>query len=304
MRTIRIATRSSELALWQARHVASLFSGAASRVEVVLVPVESEGDQDVKTPLSALGGVGVFTRSVQQALLDGRADLAVHSAKDLPTRGVPGLVLAAVPARGPREDVLVAGGRRLADLPPGSRVGTSSPRRRAFLATRRPDLVYGELRGNVPTRLAKRDAGEHDAIVLARAGLVRLGLERRIDEVLGPDLVLPAVGQGALAVECRDDDDLARRTLASIESPADRLAVDAERAFLAALEGGCHLPAGIWSSREGDRLHLEGGVARPDGSLEIRRRVEGPAASPVDLGRRLADEILAAGGGAIVSTWR
>ncbi|MBI4617753.1 MAG: hydroxymethylbilane synthase [Planctomycetes bacterium] len=296
MRKIRIATRGSELALAQARLVAGLLSARHPNVAVELVLVESEGDRDRATPLAALGGTGVFTRKIQEAVLSGSADLAVHSAKDLPTGQTPELVLAAVPARGPREDVLVAGRRRLADLPAGSRIGTSSPRRQAFLAALRNDLVFEPVRGNVPTRIRKRAEGEYDALVLARAGLERLGLAREIDQVFGPEMILPAVGQGALAVEAREDDRQLRDILAGTESVPARREVEAERAFLATLGGGCHLPAGIWSETSGDSLVLEGGVALPDGSRVVRRRVAGAADDAPALGHRLAEELLASGG--------
>lgn len=234
---LRIATRSSPLARWQAEHVAGLIG---QPVEFVFV--ETSGDADQTSPIAAIGGKGVFVKEVQRAVLDGRADLAVHSAKDLPALEPDGLCLAAVPERGDVQDCLV--GARLEELVPGSRVATGSPRRRVQLQQLRPGLVFAELRGNIATRLAKQP--DFDAIVMASVALERLGQSPPVVEVLNPQQMIPQVGQGALAVECRSDDEPTRALLAAIESAPARACVDAERAFLAELGGDCSLPAACY----------------------------------------------------------
>ena len=264
---IRVATRGSELALWQAEHVASLLRAADDRVEVVLVPDDTQGDRRLDVPIWELGGKGVFAKEVQAAVLDGRADLAVHSAKDLPSVSVPGLVIAAVPERGDPRDALV--GSTLAELPDGAEVATGSLRRQSQLGAVRPDLRFVGLRGNMATRLAK--AADHDAIVVAATALDRLGLADRIAERLPTDLVLPQVAQAALAVECREDDSELRALLAGIEHADSRRRVDAERSFLAELGGDCSLPAAAYAtlSPEGE-LSIEGRLAAVDGSTVLR----------------------------------
>jgi hydroxymethylbilane synthase len=261
-RPLRLATRGSALAQWQARHVVELLRGADLGVEAELVVIETTGDVRTDVPLHAIGGQGVFVKEVQQAVLDGRADLAVHSAKDLPSGESPeGLVLAAVPARGDARDALV--GATLAGLAPGARVATGAVRRRAQLAALRPDLVFDDLRGNIDTRLTKVPDG--GAIVVAQAALERLGRTDRVAEVLSVEQMVPQVGQGALAVECRRDDERTRDRLAKIESPIDRGFVDLERAFLAELGGGCDLPVGA-------HAHLD-----DDGQPVFRSFLSGPA---------------------------
>lgn len=237
---LRAATRGSPLARWQADHVARLIRAAHPDVRVEVVTVETEGDRRLDVPISSFGGKGVFAKEVQAAVLEGRADFAVHSAKDLPSVTVDGLVLAAVPARGEARDALV--GRSLDELAPGATVATGSQRRRAQLAALRPDLRFVELRGNMATRLTK--VPDDGAIVVAAVALERLDLADRIREVLTIDQVVPQVGQGALAIECRADDEATRAVLAAIEDPWTRTVVDAERAFLAELGGDCDLPAG------------------------------------------------------------
>lgn len=240
MTILRIATRSSPLAVWQAEHVAGLLRAAHPDVEVALVRTDTVGDRRLDVPISEIGGKGVFATEVQALVLTGRADLAVHSAKDLPAVTGEGLALAAVPERGDARDALV--GAALADLPSGSTIATGSQRRRVQLATRRPDLVFAELRGNMATRLGKVPEG--GAIVVAAVALERLGLGERLAEVLDVDVLIPQVGQGALAVEVRADDERARRLVAAVEHADSRRRVDAERAFLAELGGDCDLPAG------------------------------------------------------------
>jgi hydroxymethylbilane synthase len=270
--TLRIATRGSRLARWQAEHVAGLLRAVHGPLDVELVIVETTGDQRRDVPLHAIGGQGVFVKEVQQAVLEGRADLAVHSAKDLPSTTAPGLVIAAVPARGDARDGLV--GARLDDLVPGATVATGSVRRRAQLLAVRPDLHVVELRGNVDTRLTKIPDG--GAIVMAVAPLERLGWADRLAEALDPVRFVPQVAQGALAVECRADDDATAAVVAAVEDAAARRGVDAERAFLAAFGGGCDLPIGAW--HDGERLH---GFVALGGSVH---RVVEPVAGAVQAG--------------------
>lgn len=263
---VRAATRGSPLARWQAEHVAALLRAVDPTVTVELVVVDTDGDRRLDVPIWELGGKGVFAKEVQAAVLDGRADIAVHSAKDLPSVTVPGLVIAAVPERGDPRDALV--GSTLADLPRGAEVATGSLRRQAQLAAVRPDLHFVGLRGNMATRLAK--AADHDAVVVAATALDRLGLAERIDERLPTDLVLPQVAQAALAIECRDDDALSA-LLTRIEHAATRRCVDAERAFLAALGGDCSLPAAAYATIADGVLSIEGRIASVDGSTVLRR---------------------------------
>ncbi|MBW3669110.1 MAG: hydroxymethylbilane synthase [Actinobacteria bacterium] len=282
---LRAATRGSALARWQAAHVASLLG-----VEVELVVVETTGDQRQDVPIWEIGGTGVFVKEVQAAVLDGRADFAVHSAKDLPSEGHPSLVIAAVPERGDPRDALV--GSSLDALPPGGVVATGSVRRRVQLAERRPDLTFAGLRGNIDTRLRK--AADYDAVVMAVAALQRLGRESAVAEVLSVDVMLPQVAQGALAVECRADDEATAAVLAGIEHAASRQAVDAERAFLAALGGGCDLPVGAYAVVGHDGvLTLRAMLGASDGHTVLRASESVPVAEGEALGRELAAHLLA-----------
>lgn len=285
---LRAATRGSELALWQTRHVARLLAAIDPAVEVETVIVTTEGDRRAEAPIAEMGGKGVFAAEVQRAVLDGRADLAVHSAKDLPSVTPDGLSLAAVPERGDPRDVLV--GSRLDAIPDRGLVGTGSPRRRAQLAHLRPDLRFSDLRGNIATRLAK-SAG-FDAIVMAAAALERLDQIERVSEVLGIDRFLPQAGQGALAIECRDDDEATAGVLGSIEHAASRKAVDSERAYLAELGGDCRLPAGAFAEVRSGGVFLHAFIASPDGSRLRRSEQAGDDAAVVGrtLARRLLDE--------------
>jgi hydroxymethylbilane synthase len=289
---IRIATRGSALARWQAEHVASLLRATGGDgAEVELVVVDTQGDQRLDVPIWEIGGKGVFAKEVQQAVLDGRADLAVHSAKDLPSAEVPGLVIAAVPERADPRDALV--GSTLADLPQGAEVATGSLRRQAQLAAVRPDLRFVGLRGNMATRLAK--AKDHDAVVVAAAALDRLGLEDEISERLPVELVLPQVAQAALAVECRADDDGLLRQLRAIEHRPSRRCVDAERAFLSELGGDCSLPAAAYATvGNDDELVMEGRLAAVDGSSVLRHVVVGTDPS---IGAQIARHLLDDQGG-------
>lgn len=307
-RVLRAATRGSPLALWQTREVARLLAGASGgEIEVVEVVTETTGDRRRDVPIHQIGGQGVFAKEVQAAVLDGRADLAVHSAKDLPPRSAPGLVLACVPPRGDPRDALV--GASLAGLGPGALVGTGSVRRRAQLAWHRPDLTFTDLRGNIDTRLGR--VGELNAVVVAMAALERLGRAGEAAQVLSAVEVVPQVAQGALAVECREADAAVLEALALIEHGASRAAVDAERAFLDTLGGACDLPVGAHAVVTGGRgagggaagggggvpeLRMEGLVASGDGRVVIRRQLAGPVADSVGVGARLAAEVLGSGG--------
>lgn len=291
MKTVRLraATRGSRLARRQTDIVAELLG---PDVEIEPVVVSTVGDRRRDVPLHEIGGQGVFAKEVQAAVLDGRADIAVHSAKDLPAAQADGLVIGAVPTRADARDALV--GASLDDLPAGGRIGTGSVRRRAQLAAIRPDLTFGELRGNIETRLAK--AGDFDAIVVALAALERLGLADRVSAALDPALLVPQVGQGALAVECRADDAATAQALAVIEHRASRLAVDAERAFLAGIGGGCELPVAAHATVDDDGIDLRAMLATFDGRRVLRASRTGD--DPVALGRALADHLLHTAGGA------
>jgi hydroxymethylbilane synthase len=303
---LRIATRKSKLALWQAEHVAASLRAAHPGIEVELVPLSTQGDRIQDRPLAAIGGKGLFIKELEVAMLEQRADIAVHSMKDVPAEIPDEFVIAAVLERADARDALIAGNgiKRLEDLPPGARVGTSSLRRQALLRAARPDLVIEMLRGNVDTRLRRLDAGDLDAILLACAGLMRLGFESRISARLDPKLCLPAVTQGIIGIECRGADARTRTLLQVLEHPRTRQALEAERAFAARLEGSCQSPIAAHAELHGQRLTLEGLVAEPDGSRVLRDRVEGSAEHGVSLGTQLAEKLLAAGAGALLERLR
>ncbi len=304
MPLIRIATRTSPLARWQARFVADRLAASAADIRVEFVPVRSGGDRDRTTALKDFGGIGAFTSAVQNELLEGRADVAVHSLKDLPTEPAEGLVLACVPKRAACSDVLILPADRpvtaagLDVLPHQGRVGTGSPRRQAQLLHARPDLVMKENRGNVETRIARLDAGDFDAIVLAEAGLQRLGLTERIRVRLNPPIMLPAVGQGALGIECRSDDSRCRTLLKHLIDEPTWQAVRAERRLLHALRAGCHAPVGVYTQYEdsGRTLSLTAVLLSPDGRRRLEATARGPAENPEAVGQAAADDLLAAGG--------
>ena len=284
MPPLRVATRGSALARRQAERVVEMLDVVAE-----YVVVSTRGDERRDVPIHAMGGTGVFVKEVEQAVLDGRADVAIHSAKDLPSATPPELVLGALPERADPRDALV--GRALDEIPTGGRIGTGSVRRRAQLASVRPDLGFGELRGNIPTRLEK--AGTFDAVVVAAAALDRLGLADRIAERVDPSVVLPQVAQGALAVECRAGDDETRALLARIDDTEVRTAVVAERAFLARLGGGCNLPCGALAETVDDgTLQLDALLGSLDGRLALRAGVAGrdPEAVGAEASRRLIEE--------------
>ncbi len=295
---LRIGTRGSPLALWQARHVAERLRPLAAPRPVELVVIETSGDVVRDLPLSQIGGDGVFTKEIQRALLMEVVDVAVHSLKDLPTTPIDGLALGAVPARGPAGDVLASRRHACFDaLPPGAVVATSSLRRRAQALHRRPDLTLAVIRGNVETRLRKLDEQGLDAIILAQAGLERLGLAGHITEILDPSWMLPAVGQGALGLERRADDAAVAAVLGPLNDAATMAAVLAERALLRGLGGGCLVPIGARAVVEGDRLTLRAAVLAPDGSRRVADEAEGPAAAAEAVGRGLAERLLARGRG-------
>jgi hydroxymethylbilane synthase len=307
MARVRIATRGSALALWQANHVRDRLQTNEPGLEVELVVLKTRGDKILDRALSEVGGKGLFVKEIEDALLDGRAEVAVHSMKDLPAEVPAGLVIAAIPEReDPRDALIVApavvatGARDVASLPRGARVGTSSLRRMCQLRTRRPDLDVIALRGNVDTRLKKVEAGELDAIILACAGIKRLGRGEAITAVLSVEESLPAIGQGALAIECRADDADTRRRLAALHDLTTARAVNAERGFLARLEGDCKTPLAAHGTLDGGRLTLEGLVGAPDGSRIVRGRMDGTADAGAALGRALAEELLAKGAGELL----
>ena len=291
MSALRLGTRGSRLALRQTEIAAERLRRAWPDLALDTVTVETAGDRDRISPLTSGEGAGWFTSALQEALLAGDVDVAVHSYKDLPTARPEGLVIAAVPERADPRDALVSrAGGTLAELPAGATVGTSSPRRAAQARAIRPDLATRPMRGNVETRLAKVEAGEYDAAILALAGLERLGLEGRASHVFGPEEMLPAPAQGALAVECRRDDAETRRLLAAIDDPSARGLAAAERAFLATLGAGCDFPAAALADGFGTTLKLHGLIA-PDGVI-VRSKAGGPVATGPGLGRALARELL------------
>ena len=290
---LRIGTRGSPLARWQATWVAGRLREAHPGVAVTLVEIRTHGDRDRNTPLAQLGGLGLFTKEIQRALVEGTVDVAVHSLKDLPTQGPEGLVLGAIPPREELADALIAPVHLTLDaLPDGATVGTGSLRRRAQLLHLRPALNVVGLRGNVETRLNQALEGRLDAVVLAEAGLRRLGLDAHVTERLGPPRFLPAVGQGALGIECRAGDAATRARLASLDDPATRRAVLAERAALAALEGGCMIPLGAWGRDADDgSLCLDVAVFDPDGLARAFTSLTGPRDDPEGLGLRAAQAL-------------
>ncbi|MBZ5739286.1 hydroxymethylbilane synthase [Nocardioides mangrovi] len=301
--TIRIGTRASLLATTQSRHVADLLRERLGR-EVELVEISTDGDrsQAAGTPLAGSSNTGVFVSALRDALLDGRVDVAVHSLKDLPTYPAEGIALVAVPGREDPRDVVVArDGLTLGELPVGSRVGTGSPRRAAQLHALGLGLEVVGVRGNVDTRIAKVTSGEYDAVVLARAGLARIGRLDDATEVLDPLQMLPAPGQGALAVECRAGSDLATEISAAIDDPRARAAVAAERAVLATLEGGCSAPIGalaeVVEGEDEEELWVRAVALSPDGALAVRMSATGAPADAEGVGTRLAEEMLADGAG-------
>ena len=304
MSSLRIATRQSALALWQAQHVAALLRRHHPRTEVTLVEMTTAGDRFLHAPLAQIGGKGLFIKEIEQAILDGRARLAVHSLKDMTSALPETLCLAAVPEReDPRDAFVSSPGAKLSDLPQGAAVGTSSLRRQCQLLERRPDLRIVSLRGNVQTRLRKMREQNLAGVVLAVAGLRRLNLDAQISEVLDLDTSLPAVGQGALAIECRSDDRELLSMLAPLEDAHTRVAVRAERAFLARLEGGCTVPLAAHAVLSQSVVRLRGLIGRPDGTRVVRGERSGKADDAEAIGVGLAEELLSRGGGEILASF-
>ncbi len=293
---LRIATRKSPLALWQAEHVATLLRAAHAGLDVQLVPMSTQGDRIQDRSLAAIGGKGLFIKELEIALAERRADIAVHSMKDVPAEMPEGFVIAAFLARAdPRDALLCRRGKSLTDLPRGAKLGTSSLRRSAQILAARPDISIEPLRGNVETRLARLENGALDAIVLACAGLVRLGLESRITTRLGAGTMLPAVGQGAIGIECRSEDTRTRALVAALDDAATHTALAAERTFARTLGGSCQSPIAALARIETDRLTLQGLVAEPDGSRLLRDSVSGSCTQAEALGEELAERLLEAG---------
>lgn len=308
-RTLRIGTRGSALALWQAHHVEALISRQPGAPAVELVRIRTEGDVRTDVPLWQVGGRAFFTKEIDKALLNDEIDIAVHSLKDLSTVLEKGIELAAVLTREDARDAVISRtGTGLMNLPRGARVGTSSLRRRAFIARARPDLQLLELRGNVPTRIERVQAGDYDAIILATAGLRRLGLDKHISELLSLDDFPPAVSQGAIGVCMRTGDAEAGRWLRALDDRAARIATTAERALLRRLEGGCQVPLGAYGSLldRGETLRLHAAVCALDGTRMLRASSHSAAtvADAVSLGQRVADDLLAQGAADLIANER
>ena len=293
---IRIATRKSPLAMWQAEHVASLLRKAHPGLTVELVGMSTQGDKILDTPLAKIGGKGLFVKELEQGMLNNRADIAVHSMKDVPVDLPDGLHLAVILEREDPRDAFVSNRfTSLAELPQGAVLGTSSLRRQCQLAELRPDLKIRSLRGNVNTRLSKLDDGKFDAIILAAAGLKRLGFKRRITAVLEPEQSLPAIGQGAIGIECRTDDGSVNALIAPLHNPETALCVTAERAMNNRLMGGCQVPIAGYALINHNRIFMRGLVGEPDGSRIIRSESSAPASDAEALGIALAEDLLGQG---------
>jgi hydroxymethylbilane synthase len=300
-RTLRIATRQSLLALWQAEFVKARLEELHSDLNVELVTMVTRGDKILDTPLAKIGGKGLFVKELEVSMLEGRADIAVHSMKDVPMEFPEGLGLSVICERETPTDAFVSNTyNHFDELPQGAVVGTSSLRREVQLRERRPDLEIKTLRGNVQTRLGKLDAGEYDAIILASAGLIRLELKDRIKHQINSTESLPAGGQGAVGIECRMDDLETQALLAPLNHDETAARVIAERAMNKRLEGGCQVPIGCYAELEGDQLWLRGLVGRPDGTLVLRDEIRGNKESAEALGIELAEKLLAAGAGEIL----
>ncbi|OTG81263.1 hydroxymethylbilane synthase [Acinetobacter sp. ANC 4558] len=301
MKTLKIATRQSPLALWQAEHIRARLEGMYENLNVELVTFVTQGDKLLDTPLAKIGGKGLFVKELEAALLDGRADLAVHSMKDVPMALPEGLTLAVICEREDPLDAFVSNTyAHFKDLPIGATIGTSSLRRKCQILQARPDLKIADLRGNVGTRLSKLDEGQYDAIILASAGLKRLGLEQRIRHTLQADVSLPAVGQGALGLECRENDqDVLNLILPLLHYETD-LCVRAERAFNAYLEGGCQVPIAGYATLEDGQIQMEGRVGSLDGQVLLKAQSCAKPEEAVQLGENLAQVLLAQGAGALL----
>lgn len=304
-KTLRLGTRASRLALWQADHVTALLERIPGAPHIEIIKISTEGDRIQDVPLSEIRGQAFFTKEIEQALLDDRVDFAVHSMKDLATQMPEGLSLAATPEREDPRDVIVSrNGEGLAQLAPSARVGTSSLRRKAFLAHLRPDLELAELRGNVPTRLDKLKAGEYDAVILAAAGVKRLGFAQDISGFLPTEDFPPAASQGALALQIRSGDEFAAKWIGQLDDRPTRLATTAERSFLRRVEGGCQVPVGALATIDGDRLTLAATICALSGARVVTGRETGFAEDAEKIGRELGGRLLAEGGEEILSEIR
>ena len=294
---LKIGTRQSLLALWQSNFIAGELRKEYPECEVTLKKIVTKGDRILDVPLAQIGGKGLFTKEIEEELLDGTVDLAVHSLKDMPTVLPEGLCLTVITSRANVGDAFVSNKyNSFAELPQGAVLGTSSLRRRAQLLAARPDLKIVDLRGNVDTRLRKLDEGNMDAIILAAAGLQRLGHGDRIKEIIPTSVCLPAVGQGALAIECRTDNTEVREILAFLNDTATKQATDAERAFLGLVEGGCQVPIGVHAEVQNNEIKIEAIIASLDGSTVLRNTISGDAEKAVELGQKLGNQMLAEGG--------
>ena len=299
---LKIGTRQSLLALWQSNHIAACLRKQYPECEVVLKKIVTKGDRILDVPLAQIGGKGLFTKEIEEDLLSGEVDLAVHSLKDMPTVLPEGLCLTAITERANVGDAFVSNDYAcFEELPLGAVVGTSSLRRKAQLLAARPDLTIRDLRGNVDTRLRKLDEGLYDAVILAAAGLERLGHGDRIKAIIPSDVCLPAVGQGALAIECRADDAEVRQMLDFLNDQPTVYATAAERAFLGLLEGGCQVPIGVHADVNGEQIKIEAIIAALDGSTVLRDTIEGAAVDAVALGQKLGKKMLANGGQKILA---
>ena len=298
---ITIATRGSMLALWQANHIKDSIEKTHAGTTVELLKIKTTGDKILDVPLAKVGGKGLFVKEIEEALLDGRADLAVHSLKDVPTELPEGLGLAAITEREDARDALISNGnKKLSELPQGAKVGSSSLRRQCQLLKVRPDLNIVSLRGNLDTRIKKVESGEFDAIILAAAGMRRLGWEERISECISSDILLPAIAQGALGIETRNNDDQINEIIAFLNHSGTSAAVRAERALLKRLEGGCQVPIAAYGELEGGTLRLRGLVGSLDGKTLITDELTGSIAEPERLGVDLAEILLDKGAGEIL----
>lgn len=302
---VRIATRRSALAMWQAHHVRDLLLQHYPGIAVELVPIVTRGDVILDRPLAEIGGKGLFLKELEHSMLQHESDLAVHSMKDMPAEMVAGLSLeVSLPRANPFDAWLSTSGATLQNLPAGSRVGTSSLRRQCLLATLRPDLEVVPLRGNVDTRLGKLQNGEYDAIILACAGLQRLGLGEHITQVLEAPEWLPAVTQGIIGLQCRSDDEAIKSLIAPLADAAASVQSRAERVVAAMLEGSCQVPLGVYASLSGERVQVDAMVGKPDGSEVLRASGEGLQADAEDIARRVANELLDSGARAIIEGLR
>ena len=298
MARLRIGSRGSQLALWQANHVAALLREQGHAVEIEII--KTTGDKITDVALAKVGTKGMFTKEIEEALADKRVDLAVHSLKDVPTELAPEFELAAIMKReDPRDAFISVKFETLEELPQGAKVGTSSLRRQAQLKALRPDLETFPLRGNVDTRIRKLESGEYDAIILAAAGVHRLGLHKHVRSRISADVMCPAVGQGALAIEIRQDDAQTRTLLAFLNDAETRAAIECERALLGSMGGGCQVPIGAYAEKRGNKLHLRAMVGRPDGSLILREQADGDDGEK--LGREVAQTLLGRGGDKILT---